>query len=256
MSITNQGLSWQTVARWIAAVVALCIGWQILGNSGAVFGISPFTEVMTALWEALRTSALWDATLGTLEVAAVGYVIATVLGVGIGLLTGLNRTAAYVLDPLINAAYSTPTTMFVPVIGVYMGLGYAGKVFLVVMFCVFLIIINTAAGARSVPATQTDLARVFGLSRMATWRKVILPAAAPYIFTGLRVSVAKVVAGAIVAQLLMSSSDLGLYLSTMGNSFNIDGLLAGIVFVSLLGGSLMMIATVIERRALRWKRGN
>jgi ABC-type nitrate/sulfonate/bicarbonate transport system permease component len=255
MSVQNQGLTWQTVARWLIAILALCIGWQVLGRSGAVFGIAPFTEVMKALWEAVGTHELWSATIGTLKVAAVGYAIAASLGVGIGLLTGLNRTAAYLLDPLINAAYSTPTTMFVPVIGVYMGLGFAGKVFLVVTFCVFLIIINTAAGARGVGASHIELARVFGLSRVATWRKVILPCAAPYILTGLRVSVAKVVAGAIVAQLLMSTSDLGLYLATMGNSFNVDGLLAGIVFVALLGGSLMMIATVLERRALRWKRG-
>lgn len=241
-----------SVARWVVSIGGFFLVWELVGLAGVVFAVPPFHDVLAALSSELRSGGLWSATAGTVQVAAIGYGIAAVLGIGIGLGIGLSDTIRAALEPVVNALYSTPTTMFVPVIGIYFGLGLSGRVFLVVAFCIFLIIISTAAGARQVPEAYRELANTVGKGYVPFLVKVVLPSASPYILSGLRISAAKAVAGAIAAELLMSSSDLGLYLSRAAASFDLNRLIAGSVFVTFLGALLAIGGRAVERKLLAW----
>jgi ABC-type nitrate/sulfonate/bicarbonate transport system permease component len=242
-----------TWARRLAAVAAFFVGWEIVGQTADIFAIPPFHIVFTTLVEMLRSGELWGPTGGTLLVAAAGYAVAAVIGVVVGVALGLSETLRAGLDPLINAAYATPLAMFIPVLAIYLGLGFVGQTFLVVTFCVFIVLMNTTAGVRAAPADYWDLGRSLGLSYGRILVTMILPHTLPYILVGLRVSAARAVAGAITAELLMATTDLGLYLSLAGSNFDFNRLVAGTLFVALLG--IMPVALVywLERRLTRWR---
>jgi ABC-type nitrate/sulfonate/bicarbonate transport system permease component len=245
--------NWATWARRLVAVVAFFVGWEIVGRTADLFAIPPFHVVFSTLVDMLKTGELWGPTGGTLLVAAAGYGAAAVIGIVVGVALGLSETLRAGLDPLINAAYATPMAMFIPVIAIYLGLGFTGQAFLVVTFCVFIVLMNTTAGVRAAPADYWDLGRSLGLPYWRILVSMILPHTLPYIMVGLRVSAARAVAGAITAELLMATTDLGLYLSLAGSNFDFNRLVAGTFFVAILGIIPVFLVYLVERRLTRWR---
>ncbi len=241
------------VARWIISIAFFVVVWQIIGGSGLFFFIRPPTEVLPTLWEQIQSGEILKATAGTLQIAAVGFLLGAILGVTLGFLTGLSDAWAAVLDPLINAALAAPIIMFVPVISIYAGLEFKAKVLLVVLFNIFVITVNTATGVREVPRDVKEMARSFGTRRRAMYTKIILPWASPYILTGLRLGVGRSVQGAILADLFLLADNLGLYIVNSASSFDLDRLLAAVLFITILAAGTMLLARVLEWWLLRWK---
>jgi ABC-type nitrate/sulfonate/bicarbonate transport system permease component len=241
------------VLRLATAVGCFFAVWELVGRYAGIFAVPPFSTIMVTLVEMIRSGELWEPTAGTLVIAGAGYVCAGVLGIAIGVTLGLSTTFRAAFEPLINAAYATPLTMFIPIIGIYLGLDSVGQIFLVLTFCVFIVIMNTAEGVRSVPVEYWELGHSLGRSKVRTVLSIILPHASPYILVGLRVSIARAIAGAITAQLLMSTTDLGLYLRMAGSSFAFDRLVAATFFIALLGIVPVMLAYWVERRLTRWQ---
>ncbi len=168
------------------------------------------------------------------------------MGVPIGLLAGISRRANWILDPALNGAYAAPITIMLPVIGLYLGLGLKAKVFIVFLFCVFVIAINTASGVKNVSPRLRELGRAFGLSERRIATQIILRGASPEILTGLRLAVSRAVQGAVLADLLLRADDLGLYLASAGSSFEISRLLAGIFLITVVAVGLMAAARATE----------
>lgn len=241
-------------ARWIGSITVFFVAWQIIGSNEILFFVRPPSEVMPALWTAIREGDILSATAGTLRIAAVGFVIGAVLGVLIGFLVGMSDPWAAVIDPIVNAGYAAPMIMFIPVITIYAGLEFKAKVALVVLFNIFVIIINTATGVREVPNDVKEMARAFGVSRRGLHTKIILPWAGPYVLTGLRLGVGRSVQGAIIADLFLRAENLGLFIVLSSSSFRLADLLAAVFFITILAAGTMLIARVIEWRLLRWTR--
>ena len=239
--------------RFLISAASFFIGWEIVGRFAGIFAIPPFHVVLETLADMISTGELWKPTLGTVSVAAAGYAIAALLGVITGTALGLSSMLRSVFEPLVNAAYATPLAMFIPIIGIYLGLDFVGRAFLVVTFCVFIVLMNTQAGVRDVPWEYWELGRSMKLSPMRIVLTIVLPHALPYILIGLRVSVARAVAGAITAELLMSTTNLGLYLQLAGSSFDFNRLIAGTFFVALLSILPVTAAYWIERRLTVWR---
>ena len=247
---------WAQYSRYAISIAAFFVIWQIIGASGDLFAITPPTEVIPEMWEQIVHGDLLTATLGTLSTAGIGLLIAIVVGIPIGILTGMSVRAAWFFDPLLNGAYAAPITILLPVIGLYLGLGLQAKVFIVFLFCVFVIAINTASGVRSVSPSMRELGRAFGVPRRQIVTKIVIRGASPEILTGLRISVSRAVQGAVLADLLLQADDLGLYLSTAGSSFEISKLLGGIFLITIVAVGLMAAARVLESYLLRWKAGS
>lgn len=240
------------IVRLVSTAVFL-LAWQWYGSQPDQFAIPPPSRVAPALVDSIMRGGLLQAAVGTLTVAAVGFCIAAVLGVSMGLLIGNVRWADNTLTPLVNAAYAAPITMLVPIIGIYVGLGFTGKVALVVMFAFFVILINTEAGVRQVREDLVETARAFNATHSQILRSVMMPSTTPFIYSGLRLGVGRAVRGAIVAELLLLVSNLGAFLIRAGATFNMPRLMAGIVFTMLLGYVIMWFAGYVERRSLRWR---
>ncbi|MGH2964801.1 MAG: ABC transporter permease, partial [Solirubrobacterales bacterium] len=223
-----------TFSRWLLSVALFFAIWQLIGKSGLTIAIVPPTEVLPDLARQIAHGDLLDATLGTLELAGVGFAISAVLGLLIGLLIGLSKPWADVLDPLVNALLAAPIAMFIPVIALYLGLEFKAKVVGVVLFTVFIVIVNTATGIREVPPSGIETARAFRTSRLRLYTRVIFPWASPYIITGLRLAVGRAVEGAILFELFFRAQNLGLLIRNAAGSFDLSELLGAVFFVTII----------------------
>ena len=243
----------ERLGLWTASIGLFLAIWQVVGASEAVFAIEPPTEVFPVLWEELTEGELVSAMLGTLRLAAVGLIAGIAVGIPVGLLTGSSKRAAWALDPLLNAGFATPMAMILPVIGLYLGLTFDAKVFVVFLFCVFVIAINTAGGVRSVSPDLRDLGKSFRLGRRQIATRIVLRGASPQMLTGLRIAVSRAVQGAVLADLFLQADYLGLYLIEAGSTFDVSVLLAGVFAITVVAAGLMALAHALENWLLRWK---
>lgn len=237
----------------LGSLAALLLAWQWYGSQPDQFAVAPPTGIIEDLWEGIRGAEFVTAMLGTMRFMVVGLAIATVIGVGIGLLIAASDVADNTLTPIVNSAYASPMTLLIPIIGVYTGIDFWGKVVIVTVFAVFVILINTEAGVRSVPADMLETAEAFALTKFQLVKHVIAPAATPYIMAGLRLGVGRAFRGAIVADLLLSVANMGEVLVSAGSTFNVNKLLAGIVFTTIVGYGLLTLTELLERRLTRWR---
>ncbi|HWK27284.1 MAG TPA: ABC transporter permease [Solirubrobacter sp.] len=238
--------------RLVSLAVLLGL-WQWYGSNPVHFATPPPTDVFPALWDGLVHGHLLKATGGTLLTLTVGMVISIVLGLVLGFAIALFPWARNTIDPLVDAAYAMPVTMLIPVIGVYTGLDFRGRVFIVVTYVALVIVISTSTGVRDVPRDLLETGRAFGLRGRRLWRQVILPSATAHIASGVSQGVARGIRGAVTAELLLIAADLGAYILSAQAQLLTDQLLAGILWTLLLGYVLYAGALWLERRSLRWR---
>lgn len=236
-----------------ASILALLGLWQWYGSDPVHFATPPPTEVFPALVEAILNGEILGASLGTLLTVGVGMAISIVLGLTLGFAVALFPWARNTLDPLIDAAYAMPVTMLIPIVGVYTGLDFRGRVFIVVSYVALVIVISTSTGVRDVPRDLLETGRAFGLRGWRMWRAVIFPSALSHIASGMSTGVARGIRGAITAELLLIAADLGAFILDAGARLQTDRLLAGILWTLLLGYALYATALQIESRLLRWR---
>ena len=245
------------IAKWglrLASFLVFLAAWQWYGSKPEMFAIAPPSQVFPALYAAMLSGEILQAAAGTLYTMAIGYLLAVVIGVVVGFGIAVSVWARNTIEPLVNAAYSAPMALLIPILGAYIGLEFRGRLFLVMVWAVFVIIVNTAAGVREVPPSLLEMAQSFCLNPWSLYRKVIFPSALPYILVGLRLGAGRALRGAVTAEILMSTTNLGKFLIDAGSTFNMPKLLAGIVLVIFLGLVIIQGAEYLEHRILRWRQ--
>jgi NitT/TauT family transport system permease protein len=215
--------------------------------------VAPVTEVAESLWDGIVNDELLRTLASTLWACAIGYTIAAVGGVLIAFVIATTTWGRNTIEPLVDAAYATPMTLLIPIIGIYTGLGLRGRIVFIVFWCIFEIIINTVEGIRSTPPERIELARSFCGNRRMLYGRVVLPSAMPLTITGLRLGVGRALRGAVTAELLLAAANLGRLTLLANSTFNIPRLMALIVLVMLVGLVLMKLAELAERRLLRYQ---
>jgi ABC-type nitrate/sulfonate/bicarbonate transport system permease component len=243
------------LARWALSIALFFVLWEAIGRSGRLIAILPASQVLPDLAQQIADGEILRATLGTLSIAGVGFAIGAAVGVPIGVLLGVSERWSSVLDPLVNASLSAPIAMFIPVIAVYLGLEFKAKVVGVLLFNIFVIIVNTATGIREVPPTVVEMGRAFGTRPPHMYWRIILPWASPYIITGLRIGVGRSVEGAILFDLFLRTENLGLIIRNAAGSFDLSTLLGSVFFITIIAAGTMGLARIVEWRLLRWKTG-
>ena len=244
---------WVQIGLSVLSLVVLLALWEWYGSDPLHFTTPPPSKVFPALWEALTTGGLLKDTAGTLLTVITGMAISIGIGIPLGFAIALFPWARNTLDPLIDAAYAMPVTMLIPVIGVYTGLDFRGRVFIVITYVLLVIVISTSTGVRDVPRDLLETARAFGLRGWELWKGVIFPSAMAHIASGISTGVARGIRGAITAELLLIAADLGAYILDAQARLLTDQLLAGILWTLLLGYVLYAAALWLERRLLRWR---
>jgi len=184
---------------------------------------------------------------------AIGFGIALVAGVVVGVLIGWYRRARLIADPFLNALYATPRIAMVPLIIIWFGIGMWSKVFIVFLSAFFPILVNTVAGIRNMDADLLRAARAFCASDWQIFKTLAIPGSVPFILTGVRQGVALGLIGVVVGEMFGGSEGIGFMVAYGGQTFQTDTLFVGVVIIAFAGIFLTSIAERLERRFSRWR---
>jgi NitT/TauT family transport system permease protein len=242
-----------------------------------VFGLLGFVVVL-ALWETVsrlgfvkqavlsRPTAIFDAAMTDMTNGVIwphlqasateyflGFGLALLVGVPIGLAIGMFRRLNYLLDPWLSAIYATPTVAIVPLIIIILGIGIETKIFVVFLEAIFVVTVSTMAGVHAADAVYHDVAESFRASGWMRFRTVTMPASVPYILTGARLGTGRALVGVVIAEFLASNGGIGFYISLNGSLLQSSRVYFGIILLGLLGMVLGEAVRTMERRFERWR---
>ncbi|MDA8234446.1 MAG: ABC transporter permease [Clostridia bacterium] len=238
------------------AIPAFFITWELVSLAGLVHPlfIPPLSQVLTTIWELTVSGEMIEHILISLSRAFGGFLIAVTLALPLGLLLGgWFRNLQTALEPLMEvAAQANPFILF-HVIILFLGIGEATKVTIIAWICIWPIVFNTISGIRNIDPVLLKSARSFGLERTALFTKVILPVAAPSIFTGLRLSAGYAFFMLVVAEMMGSSSGLGWLVQTSQESYNVSRLFSAALVIALLGLLIDTLMQFIEKKVIVWQ---
>lgn len=184
-----------------------------------------------------------------------GWAIAALLGITIGIALGRSRKLVDYLGPILHFLRSLPPPALLPIFVVVLGLNSTMQLSVIVFGVIWPILLNTIDGARSVQSTQVETARVFRVSRPRWLFGVVLPAASPKIFAGLRISLSLAIILMVISELIGTTDGLGRALQDAQGEFSIPDMWAVIVLLGILGYLLNAALLAIENLMLRWHRG-
>ncbi len=201
-----------------------------------------------------------DATLLThilhsLKLVAVGFAVSVALGVPLGLLMGWNRVAEALINPVFLVLRPIPPLAWIPLAILWLGLGDGAKVMVIFLAAFPPAVISTHAGVRAVPPPVVEAAQMLGTPRLRFVLEVLAPAAAPMIFTGLRLSLQASWTTLVAAELVGSLAGLGYVLNVAQQDLYPGMILVGMAAVGVLGAGSTALLGLAERRAVVWAQG-
>ncbi len=238
----------------MASVIVVIGVWEIVGRHVNQLYMSYPSAIFSAGVDMTKSGELPSALGESAKTLVLGFVIASVIGVALGLVIGRYRRVEAACDWLVNALYATPLVALIPLVILWFGLGFKAKLCIVVIMAVFPVLINTASGVRNVSASLVDVGRAFVANERQIFTKVVLPAALPYIVTGLRLGIGRAIIGMVVAEFFTGISGLGALVITYGNSFRTDAMLVPVLVLMILGVVLTALLRWAEDRIAPWRK--
>ena len=228
------------------------IVWELIAAHFSKVVLSPPTTVARHLHAHTINLELPRLLWASLGHTFLGYGIAVAVAVPLGFLMGRSERVFAMFDPIVNALYSIPTIAFVPFFVIWFGLFFPARTALVVIMCIFDILVTVSAGARNVERNLIDVGRAFGAGRWDLFRKVLLPASLPFLFTALRIGMVRAVIAMITAELFFAAVNLGKYMQAAQNRFDSAGLLAVLTILAVVGLLAQEGLKALETRLLPW----
>jgi NitT/TauT family transport system permease protein len=241
--------------RAVVSVVGGLLLWEILARTVLTnrLVIVPLSTVLEALWISLRTGELWKNLYVSLTEFVLGFGLAAIVGIFLGFVTGTSRAIREHVEPLIAALYATPLVALIPFYILIFGIQLASKVALVFTIAVFPIVINTQAGLLGVERNLLEVAASFRATRRQIFFKVQLPAAIPFIVSGLRLGVGRALTGVVVGELFFATAGLGFMISIAAQGFDTAKVLLGVLLFALAGVAAIAVLEVFEKRMAPWR---
>ena len=243
------------VWRSLISLVIVLGGWELTGRyvmTNKLFFV-PFSDVMLAIVQLWSTGELQRHILASGKAMVYGMALATAFGIAFGVAMGASRTMADYTEVYLNALYATPLVAIAPLLILWLGIDVASKVAVVFLISVFPIAISSASGVRNVDAHYLDVARAFGATRWQMVVKVLIPAALPFVLTGVRLAIGRAIVGVVVGELFGANAGLGFMIFTAGQVFDVPVLFAGVFCLAFAGVTLTWLLQALERRLVRWK---
>ena len=245
-----------SVLGYVLVVVVLAI-WELAARTGAIDArfLPPPSAVAAAWWTFAVSGELATNLAATLGSWAQGYAVAAVLGIVLGVAMGFFPWFRAMLSTLVELLRPMPSVAIIPIAIVLVGLGDPMKRTVVAYAALWPVLINTLYGVLAVDPILLDTARTFRLGALRSALGVILPAASPYIATGLRISVSIALILVITAELVASRNGLGFYVRAAEQASRVPEVYAGVLTIAVLGYILNALFVAIEGRVLGWHRG-
>jgi ABC-type nitrate/sulfonate/bicarbonate transport system permease component len=241
------------------AAIGLGIGvvlWELVARAWNVIFFPPFSAVVARLIQLTADGKIIESLLGSLTNLILGFAISVVFGVGIGMLMGAYRKVEMALDVYVYAMLTAPSLVFAPIFFAIFGLGRASILGVVIMYSIFIIIINTVAAIRTVPIGLVEMGRSYCATERQLFFKVILPAALPMIFAGLRLGMGRAVKGTINGEMFITAVGLGAVVISAGRRFDAAAVLAVLLVIIIVALIAVKAIQLIDARMTSWLPSN
>ena len=227
----------------LVVLALLLFLWEMICSQPGS-SLPPPSQVVSDTWElivdpfydrgGLDKGLFWHL-LASLQRVAIGYAIAVVVGVAFGVLVGQSTWAMRGLDPIFQVLRTVPPLAWLPLSLAAFRDGQPSAIFVIFITSVWPIIINTAVGIRNIPSDYVNVAKVIRLNGFEYFTKIMTPAAAPYIFTGLRIGVGLSWLAIVAAEMLIGGVGIGFFIWDAWNSSNISDIILALVYVGVVG---------------------
>jgi sulfonate transport system permease protein len=243
---------WQIIAVRLASLAVVLTIWQIAGARVDPVLFTTPSKIAVAAVDMIASGELWTYLAPSLVVLAIGLALAAVLGIAIGLLLARFWYLDVALGAYITFLYSIPSVALVPLIVLWAGFEMPAKVIVLFLFAFFPMVINTHQGVKSVDPKLIEVGRAFRCSERQLWVNIVLPAALPFIVTGLRLAVGRGLIGMVLADLYTAISGIGYLIVRTASTYQVDKMFVPIVTLGLLGVTLTALLRLCETYVAPW----
>ncbi|MEW6454835.1 MAG: ABC transporter permease [Pseudomonadota bacterium] len=237
--------------RLLSLICVLGI-WQIFGGMIDPVLFTVPSKIAVAAVSMIASGELWNYLWPSLVVLAVGLTLAAIIGIAIGLLLARFRLLDVAFGSYITFLYSIPSVALVPLIVLWAGFEMTAKIIILFMFAFFPMVINTYQGVRNVDTKLLEVGRAFRCSERQLWANIVLPAALPFIVTGIRLALGRGLIGMVLADLYTAISGIGYLIVRTASTFQVDKMFVPIVTLGLLGVTLTWLLRVVEIKVAPW----
>jgi ABC-type nitrate/sulfonate/bicarbonate transport system permease component len=235
-------------------LAALAIWWVASSDSDSVY-FPPLSDILDTFADTWLFERAGTDLAPSLARLITGFALAVVIGIGGGLLLGVSAVARRATAPIVEFLRAIPPPALIPAAIVVLGVGDGMKVLIITMACVWPILLNAIDGVASVDPTLLETSRSYGIRPLDRLRSVVLPAALPQIFAGMRTSLSIAIIVMVVSEMVASTNGVGFFVLESQSSFAITEMWSGILLLGILGYVLNLGFTRVERHVLRWHRG-
>lgn len=240
-----------TAVRLVPAI-ALIVAWHLWAEAVGSMMIAGPLDTAEAFFSLLADPELWEALRISNTALLIGFVSSIVLGIPMGLLMGRSRPVERMADVWVNVMLITPMAMVLPIVIMAFGFSLAARSFIVLMFCLPMVVVNARAGVHSVDARLVEMATAFGANERQRWRHILIPGSSPAIWAGIRIAIGRGVSGTILVEMLLVGVGVGEMLLRFRGMFQAGKLFAIVAIVVLEALILVSAAKYLERRATPW----
>jgi ABC-type nitrate/sulfonate/bicarbonate transport system permease component len=236
-------------------LVLLAVTWELVARAGLIrpLFLPTLTDIARQFWVLLLDGEIVDPLRVSLYRAFVGLALAVIAGVAAGLLMARSRFADWALDPFVSLAFPAPKIAFVPIFILWFGIDHLSKILLVAFTCVFPMIIATHHGALAVSRTVIWSAQAMGTPQRKLLHRVILPAALPYIFSGVRITLPVALIIAFTAEMIAGGGGVGSALMFAQRFFQTPTVFVYILVMLSAGFLLDRLMLALRQRLLPWE---
>jgi NitT/TauT family transport system permease protein len=244
-----------SVVQRSIAIAALLTVWETFPRLNLVDAtfLPPLSQVLQAWWGLAVSGQLAQHVEASLIRSLSGFGLAIVISVPLGLFIGWYKPVATLLNPLLELFRNTAALALLPVFVLILGLGETSKIAIILYGCAWPILLNTISGVRTVDPLLVKSARSLGLPPLRLFQKVVLPAAVPTIFTGIRLAGAYSILILIAAELVGAKAGLGYLITYAQFNFDVPDMYAGIITISTMGLVINQLLVALERRFSTWR---
>lgn len=245
----------KSLLHFVGLPVLLIALWWFTTRDGANFFVpqpGPLVDAFVEVWlgEGFRNDVV--PSVARLFAA---LTISIALGIGLGVLIGSVAWVRSLLSPMLEFVRAVPSTIIIPVLLLVIGINDTMKVTLIVLGCIWPVLLNTVKGVASIDGVQVDTGRVYGLSGLVRLRYLVLPAAAPQIFAGIRQSLAVGLVLMVTSEMFASTDGIGYATINFQNRIAIPEMWSGIVLLGLIGVAMSVLFQIVQSRVLGWYVG-
>jgi NitT/TauT family transport system permease protein len=239
----------------VAGVVTFFVAWQVGSDAGLIdkFFFSSPREILAAGAEEVQLPRFWKDVRVSATELGVGSFAAVVLAVPLGIAIGWYRRVSLTFDPWLNFFNALPRVALVPLVVLWAGLGVEMKTIIVFLGGFFSIILPTVEGVRTVDRQFLDVARSFRAPQRLIFTSLVIPGTLPFIVSGIRLAVGRVLAGVIIGEFYAQTDGLGVMIRKAEASLHSDRMLFGVLLFTVLGVVLNETIGYVERYLQRWR---